>query len=107
MKDHTAINLSNPELSAYKFGRKESSISTELEGETIILDFGSGVYSGLNSIGTFIWNELQEPITFSDLKDKVLDEYEVDDDECVNDLVEFLQDLARNDLLTVADESSI
>lgn len=74
-------------------------ISCELEGETVILR--AGVYYGLNSPGTHVWNLLQQPIAFPQIRDALLQKYEVDADRCERDLVNLLQGLVDAGLIEV------
>ncbi len=94
----------NKNLSHIVISRAEENISTELEGETIILDIVSGVYSGLNPIGTTIWDMLEKAVTFADICNNILGEYQVDEECCTNDLMEFLNILLEHGLVMVQDE---
>lgn len=84
--------------------RAKEAISTELDGETVILHIGTGIYSGLDRVGTTIWNGLKQPASFLSLKQKLLEEYEVSEQQCITDLCSFLNDLLNNQLIVVEDE---
>jgi hypothetical protein len=84
--------------------RGEDKLSTELDGETVILDIASGVYSGIDSVGTAIWNLLENPVSFTTIKQELLENYDVEEEQCINDLLDFLQILADNNLIVVRDE---
>jgi hypothetical protein len=83
--------------------RAKDAISTELDGETVILNIGTGIYSGLDQVGTTIWNTLEQPATFLTLKEQILADYEVSEQQCVNDLCSFLNELLNNNLIELAD----
>jgi hypothetical protein len=104
MANNEIFSLNNKELFAMTLCRAKDSISTELDGETVILDIASGIYSGLDTIGTFIWNQLEQPVAIAALRDKILEKYEVTDEQCVADLLVFLKDLADNGLIVVRNE---
>ncbi|MFH2124034.1 MAG: PqqD family peptide modification chaperone [Pseudomonadota bacterium] len=95
------FTLENKELDQLVLIRGEDKISTGLEGETVILDLASGVYSGLDEVGTTIWNLLEQPMSFRDLCQELMAEYAVEEEECRSDLLSFLKDLADNQLITV------
>jgi hypothetical protein len=78
-------------------------ICSDLNGEVVILNFKSGVYYGLNEPGTFVWNQLQEPKTFEELRSRFLEEYDVDATIGDRDLQTLLQDLAQYRLIEVTD----
>ena len=78
-------------------------ISCDLSGEAAILDLDSGVYYGLNSVGAFIWSQIQEPKTISAVRDALLDEYDVDPTRCEHDIFSLLTELADRKLITIVD----
>ena len=51
--------------------------STNLDGETVILNLSRGTYFGLNDVGTIVWQALQQRATIADLRDAVVREFEV------------------------------
>src|SRR4051794_6584898 len=51
-------------------------ISSDLNGEAVILDLKSGVYHGLDPIGAVIWKMIQQPRAITDVRDAILAEYD-------------------------------
>lgn len=100
------LSLENNMLDNLLLCRGKENISTELEGETVILDMASGIYSGLDAVGSSIWTLLEQPITFSVLCHKLMDEYNVEEEVCRTDLLSFLKDLADNKLITIQHEAA-
>lgn len=47
----------------------------------------------LNSVGAFIWEKLEEPVTQAMLQTALLDEYDTEPEELLADLVEFLDQM--------------
>lgn len=76
-------------------------VSCDLGGETAMLDMKEGVYYGLNEMGTFIWEFIQEPVTIQTIIDKVLAEYDVDEATCYNDLKELVEQMVENGLVEI------
>jgi hypothetical protein len=64
-------------------------------------------YYGLNSIGAFIWNLVQEPKTLNEVERAILNEYDVEEETCYNDLKEIIKDLMDKGLIEVKNENSI
>lgn len=95
------FTVNNKELFELILCRAKDSISTELDGETIILDTASGNYSGLNSTGTFIWRKLEHETTIAALRNAMIDQYEITEMECLSDLLVLLKDLAENNLISI------
>lgn len=81
-------------------------ISSDLGGEAIILNLKTGVYHGLDAVGARIWNLLQEPRTVDDIRDTLLEEYEVEAERCECDLLALLQQLADSELIEVTNATA-
>ena len=76
-------------------------VSSNLGEESVILDPSSGSYYGLNDVGSLIWTLIQEPKKVSEIREAILNEYEVTPEECDRDLVELLEDLQSSGLIEV------
>jgi hypothetical protein len=81
-------------------------IASELEGEAIILQIESGLYYGLNPIGSRIWELIQVPTTVERLRQQLLQEYDVQPEVCDRDLRHLLQDLQSKGLIEITHEAS-
>ncbi|WP_020599408.1 PqqD family protein [Spirosoma panaciterrae] len=78
----------------------QNQISSELAGETVILNHAAGMYYGLNEVGTFVWELLkQSPMSFEELKEQVMTNFEVDESTCTDDLQQLLNDLVHEKLV--------
>lgn len=76
-------------------------VSGDLGEEAVILNLEDGVYYGVNSVGSRIWSEIQQPRTLQQLLGTLTDEFEVDPDTCLNDIRTFLQQLADKGLVQI------
>lgn len=74
-------------------------VSCELEGESVILDLAGGVYYGLDPVGTVVWEMLDTERTVAELRDRIVERYEVDAATAERDLVELIADLASRGLV--------
>jgi hypothetical protein len=77
----------------------EAVISRELEGETVVLNLETGVYFGLDAVGTDMWNALLRGGTLRDAFDAVLAQYDVQPAALEDDLLRFVNQLASKGLL--------
>ena len=77
----------------------ENALSTTIDGETVILHRDVGKYYGLNEVGTFIWELLQEPRSLDELCQEVITAYDVEQQRCRNDIEELLVELAETGLV--------
>jgi hypothetical protein len=76
-------------------------VSCDLAGEAAILNLKNGVYYGLDAVGACIWNLVQEPKTFAELRDKMLEQYEVEANRLEPDLRALLDQLAEQGLIEI------
>jgi hypothetical protein len=75
--------------------------SADLGDEAAILSLKDGVYYGLDPVGARIWKLIQTPRTVREVRDALLEEYDVDVSRCEADLIGLLQQLAKNDLIEI------
>ncbi|MCM3874365.1 MAG: PqqD family protein [Pyrinomonadaceae bacterium] len=73
----------------------------DLSEGAVILDLKSGVYYGLDAVGTYIWGLIQEPKTIDEITNAVLDEYAVEPERCLADLKVLFKDMAERNLIEV------
>jgi hypothetical protein len=77
-------------------------LSSELEGEAVILDLSSGVYFGLNEVGARIWELLQAGRDLRSVRATLLEEFDVPPSRCEADLLELVRRMAADGLVHVA-----
>ena len=75
--------------------------SADLGAEAAVLNLKNGIYYGLNPVGARIWTLIQTPRTVREVRDTLIDEYDVDSDRCESDLVALLQQLVEHDLVDI------
>lgn len=81
----------------------EGQVSSDLGGEVAILGLGAGAYYGLDEVGGRVWSLIQEPRGLSELRETLVQEYEVEPDRCERDLISLLQQMADEGLVEVTD----
>jgi Coenzyme PQQ synthesis protein D (PqqD) len=79
----------------------QEQVSCDLAGEVVILHLRSGMYYGLDAVGARIWSLIQTPMNVNDLRDALLEEYDVDPDRCERDLVALIEDITAQALIEV------
>ena len=81
----------------------KNQVFCDLGGEAAILSLGSGMYYGLNAVGAFIWNRIQEPAGVEDICASVMGEYGIDAELCRTDVTRLLGELLEQGLIEVRD----
>ena len=82
----------------------EDTLSTTLDGESVILHTGSGKYFGFNHVGTDIWELLEEPQSIEAVTQRIADDYDVTRERCRDDIDELVAELIEKQLVRVVDE---
>lgn len=76
-------------------------ISSDIEGESVILNLKSGTYFGLNEVGSRVWQLIQSQRHFRDISATLCHEYVVDAEVCDRDLLALLVELSTAGLILV------
>lgn len=76
---------------------------SEVADEAVILDLGSGVYYGLNSVGVDIWQWLQQPKTETEILNLVLAKYDVTQKQADLDIQSILKEMLKKGLIKIAE----
>jgi len=74
-------------------------MEADLGDELVALDPNAGDCFGFNSVATSVWRQLEEPRTFEELRDALLDEYEIDQQQCAQELKESLENMSERGLI--------
>jgi hypothetical protein len=77
-------------------------IHRDLQGELVLLNLNTGVYFGLDPLGTRIWHLLQESYPLQKVLDTLLREYEVPEARCREDLVNLITQMRQKGLIEVS-----
>lgn len=80
-------------------------VSCNLVDEVIVLSLRNGGYFGLNPVAATVWEMIQETRPVVEVRDKLLQEYVVEADECTRELLALLQRLAEWELVEVGNSS--
>ena len=79
-------------------------VSCALGDESVILSLKNSVYYGVNPVGASIWKLLQQQRSVAELRDAVLDEYEVEAERCERELLSLLEKMRSEGLIQVVDK---
>lgn len=79
-------------------------VSREVAGEMVLLDLSSGLYFGLNRVGSRAWERLcDSPCSVTDLTKMIESEFDATYEQIERDVTELVRNLAEKKLIkTVA-----
>jgi Coenzyme PQQ synthesis protein D (PqqD) len=95
------LNLGHAILQHTVVVASSDQVSSDLAGESVILNLKTGTYYGLNPVGSSIWLLIQEPKTFQEICEAILQEYDVDSQTCEQDVRTLLTDLLNAQLVEI------
>jgi hypothetical protein len=73
----------------------------ELQGDAVLLDMKTGVYFGLDQVGTRMWHLLGERGSVSLVVAAITEEFDVSPERCSEDVIDLIRKLNDNGLLSV------
>jgi hypothetical protein len=78
-------------------------VSRDLDGETVILNLDTGLYFGLDAVGTAIWNRMRDgSSSLREVLEHVLAEFDVPPDVAAADLLRLAGEFVRKGLAELA-----
>ena len=80
---------------------------SDLAGEAVVLHLRTGRYFGLNSTSAVIWKLIQSPCSIADVRDAVSRTYDVPLARCEAEVIAFLEDLQRSDLVSITPSGGV
>jgi len=80
----------------------EGVLCQELQGEAVLLNLKTGVYLGLDPVGTRIWQLLQEHKDLGKVVEAMLGEYDIAEERCWQDLFLLVSQMEEHGLVRVA-----
>lgn len=69
---------------------------TDLSGEKVMIDFSTGKYFLLKGSANEIWDMLTNDITIAEIRDSLMEIYDVDEYTCMTSIQNFLLQMQQN-----------
>ncbi len=79
--------------------RKPGLLFNEIDGEVVMLSIENSEYYGMDKVGSRIWQLIETPMRFRELVAKLMDEYEVSEEQCTIDTLAFLKKITDKKLI--------
>jgi hypothetical protein len=81
----------------------EDVVSRELDGEAVILNLASGVYFGLDPVGTRVWQLIEHRGCLKDVLSVMRDEFDAPAEKIEGDLLQLASELLQKGLVRRVD----
>ena len=85
--------------------RNDEPVAVEVDRSMVMMSIDQGMYYGLEGTGPRIWTLLEQPRSVSYLCDALMNEFEVGAEECRRQVIDFLEELRRSQLIRIDDEA--
>ncbi len=79
-----------------------SLLYSKVGDEIVLLTVESGKYFKVDSIGSRIWELIKEPSTIDNVCNQLLEEYDVSREQCLEEMIPFLEKLKEDNLLLLS-----
>ena len=81
--------------------RNKEIFASEIDDEVVMMNVDTGKYYGMDTVGSRIWELIAEEIQVREVINKLMEEYDVGEEQCEKDVLEFLNELYENKLVQV------
>ena len=85
--------------------RSDEPVAVEVDRTVVMMSVEQAMYFGLEGTGPRIWALLEQPRSVSEVCDALVNEFEVEMDDCRREVIDFLEELRRAQLIRVHDEA--
>jgi hypothetical protein len=79
--------------------RNDNLIDSIIDEETILLSVVTSKYYGMDSVASRIWSLLQNPTTLERIISTLIQEYDISEEKCAQDVEEFLTELINEKIV--------
>ena len=84
--------------------RHPEQLFTMIDDEVVMLNIKHEEYLNLNSQASYIWQQLEIPLSFGELTDHLCGAYNVDKKVCVKDTLDFVIELVEKSIIQITHE---
>jgi len=81
--------------------RNPEIVHSDMDGEVVMMSVANGEYYGVDTIGSHIWNLLEEPMSIGALCTSLCETYDVSEEDCQRDVASFMSQLLENKVVLI------
>lgn len=86
--------------------RDEEVAAKVIDGEAIIINLANGIYYSMDKVGGLIWDMVQSGQSLEKIIQGVTERYDVARDKAESDLLELVEEMLRENLVAIAENSA-
>ncbi|MBS4209173.1 lasso peptide biosynthesis PqqD family chaperone [Bacillus sp. FJAT-50079] len=84
--------------------QREGHIVSDMGGEKVMLSIDNGKYYNLGETGGVIWDVIKEPVSVNKIITTLLSNYQIDQEECEEQVITFLLHLFEEGLIEITNK---
>lgn len=81
------------------FRRSAELLEADINDELVALEPNQGACFGFNAVAKDVWRKLEQPRSFNELRAELIDDYDVSEEQCTEELRDLLEQLAQAKLI--------
>ena len=81
--------------------RSEDFITSTIDNDLVMMSLEKGTYYGLDAVGSHVWDQLAQPVTVQTLCHQLTEMFDVDLEQCQQDVLAFLTELQKENMIHV------
>ena len=82
-------------------------IANKLGEEMVMMNMENGDFITMNNVGADIWNLCEQPLFVKELVQKLLGLYNISEDQCINETIQFLQTSMDQNIFTIQNAHNV
>lgn len=86
-------------MTQWKYRRSADLMEADIGDEIVALDAEKGICFGFNDVAANVWRTLDQQRSFDELRDQLLHQYDVDVEQCSDELRELLDGMIEKGLI--------
>lgn len=99
VEGHVSEAMAVPPTLVSRVRASDDVVFQDLQGEGVLLNLKTGVYFGLDHVGTRVWQLLEKHETLSEIAAAIVAEYDVDEARCADDLLALIAEMEERGLV--------
>lgn len=81
--------------------RNQELLASEMDGEIVMMSVDQGKYFSIGRSGVEIWKLLDQEMTVTEIVAELRKKYEVDEATCQHDVIQFVELMAKKEIVRV------
>jgi hypothetical protein len=82
--------------------RNPDILANEIGSETVMMSIQLGKYFGINKTGSYIWKQLESPMTFQELCSRIIADFDLQPAQCEQEVKVFIEEMSKEKIINIS-----